>query len=109
MRNLQLSEQVLAHIHQKLNKYEQLVWYARNPPAESLYWETVMQDIREGALNSAARVRELFPDDTDTLQCIEHGDWAHGFNSGVLAALRFVLSASESVEEAERDFPELYT
>ena len=102
-------DDVLENISEKLEKAEKLVWYARKAPADDPSWDGVPEDIRTGALNAVARVEEMFPDDVDELRG-EHGDWQHGFNSGVLAALRFVLTAaSEGPETAEEWWPELDT
>lgn len=101
-------DDVLELIADKADKHEQLVWYARKAPAGDPSWDKLPEEIRVGALNAAARVRELFPDETDALQG-DHGDWEHGFNSGVLAALRYVLHAAADPEEAEAEWPELDT
>lgn len=92
----------------KSDKYFDLVWYARSAPADSEYWDKVPASIKRGALNSQARVEEMFPDETDKLSCANCGDWEHGFNSGMLAGLRYVMSAIEDgPEHAEEEFPEL--
>ena len=101
-------DDVLEQIGKKADKAERLVWYARKEPSDSPFWNSVPEDIKTGALNAAAQVRELFPDETDALRG-ESGDWEHGFNSGVLAALRFVLHAAADPEEAEECFPDLST
>ena len=57
-----------------------------------------------------ALVEEHHPDDVDSLKCCDCGDFSHGFNSGVLAGLRWVLTAqTEGFEEADNCFPELDT
>ena len=95
-------------IDNKLKKYDQLVWFARKHPSDHPSWNDVPEDIRTGALNSAARVEEMYPDEVDELQG-ENSDWSHGFNSGMLAALRLVVRACSDPKEAEECFPELYT
>lgn len=102
-------DDVLELIAKRIEKYESLVWYARKHPADHPFWRTVPADIRKGALDAAARVRELYPDETDALACVERGDFEHGFNSGVLAALRYVLTAATDPAEAEEAWPELDT
>ena len=102
-------DDVLELIAKRIEKYESLVWYARKHPADHPFWRTVPADIRKGALDAAARVLELYPDETDALACVERGDFEHGFNSGVLAALRYVLAAATDPAEAEEAWPELDT
>jgi hypothetical protein len=84
------------------DKYFKLVWYARSnpekhPPIAEYYSE----------------IRKMYPEETRDLHDIEKGDWAHGFNSGMLACLRFVggiTSRSQMKKEfARREFPFLDT
>lgn len=74
-------------------KYFSLVWYARSEPKESAFWETVPARIKDGALNGQAKVEERYPDEIDELRGPE-GSWSHGFNSGMLACLRLINTAS---------------
>ena len=103
-----LHDDVLELIFKRLETAEKLVWYARKHPSDHPSWNDVPEDIRTGALNSAAKVEEQYPDEVDDLKG-EHAEWEHGFNSGVLAALRYVFSAAADPQEAEEMFPELYT
>jgi hypothetical protein len=74
-------------------KYESLVWYARSQPATATtYWEKVPPEIRDGAFRAQMKVEEDHPDEITELRNCED-NWTHGFNSGVLAALRFVATA----------------
>lgn len=92
-----------------LKKYESLVWYARKHPSDHPYWETVPEDIRKGALDAVAQVQEHHPEECDHLKG-KDGDWQHGFNSGVLAALRWVITSEfEGRRAADKAFPELDT
>ena len=94
----------------KLEKYERLVWFARSrPSSETDYWKSVPPEIKEGALNAQSRVEEMFPDEVDDLKCPCCTDWAHGFNSGVLAGLRYALAYADDPNDAEEMFPELDT
>ena len=79
-----------------LEKYTHLVWYARSRSREMMEEEGTPENIIQGALNAQAKVEERFVDEIDELCCPETGDWTHGFNSGALATIRFVLSAMES-------------
>ena len=91
-------------------KYFDLVWYARKSPLEDAeYWSDTPAEIKTAAGNEMAKVEEIFPDEVDALKCPDCGDWNHGFNSGMLAALRFVIHAAEDPKEAQEDFPMLDT
>ncbi len=105
-------------------KYERLVWYARSQPATAVtYWEKVPSEIRDGAFRAQMKVEEDLPDEVTQLRNCED-NWTHGFNSGVLAALRFVTTAQYpvliddeegdplwygGVEDAREEFPCLDT
>ena len=108
-----------------VGKYLDLVWYARSMSREMMEERGYNPDIITGALNSQAKVEEQYPDEIDQFK--ESPDWTHGFNSGCLATMRYVLdalyptlvSAEESddgepwvmggLEWAEEMFPELDT
>ena len=99
-----------AALMQMLDKYESLVWYARKAPAGDPSWDNLPEEIRTGALNAMAQVEEHHPDEVDSLRRPSCGDWEHGFNSGVLAALRWVITAEhEGLALADEDFPQLDT
>jgi hypothetical protein len=103
-------DDVLELIGEKLEKYELLVWYARkDKDPNSKYWEDVKPDLKEGALQAIKDTERDFPGETLLLNDPLTGAWEHGFNSGVLAALRYVLHAAGDPEEAEACFPELDT
>ena len=101
-----------------VDKYFDLVWYARKPrfdgevPTMAEAKEAMPGtpvDILEGMVDQMQRVEELYPEAVGDLNA-EDGDWCHGFNSGVLAALRFVYQAEfDSVEEAKAEWPKLDT
>lgn len=76
-------------------KYDSLVWLARKPPTDHPWWQTLDPDIRHAGLNAVSRVLEMYPDEADALGCCEHGDFAHGWNSGRLALIRGILEALE--------------
>ena len=104
---------------EKADKYCQLVWYARSgcrldhhPP-----------EIKAKVLKARDRVEGLYPKE---ITHYNHGggDWDHGFNSGCLAAFRYVLTALcerneidefgeefviGGLAEAEEEFPMLDT
>ena len=92
-------------------RYFSLVWYARKaPPEDAEYWADTTAEIKTAALNEMARVEEFLPEEVASLKCPDCCDWSHGFNSGALAALRWVMTAeSEGVELADEEFPMLDT
>ena len=107
MKNL-ADEEFLDAIAEFQSKYEKLVWYARSkPPSNTDYWDKVPHKIREGAFNAQARVEEHFPQEVEALRNAE-GDWTHGFNSGCLAAFRFVLTALDNEWHQDPDTNELW-
>ena len=74
-------------------KYFNLVWYARSPHKEIIHqvYKDTPEDIIQGALNAQSKVEEQYPDEIDAYR--ENPDWQHGFNSGCLAAMRYVMTA----------------
>lgn len=104
-------------------KYFDLVWYARSHPSSHVeFWESVPDEIRQGAFRAQMRVEEEYPDEVARLRS-DAADWEHGFNSGMFAAINYVMTASRSyrheedgetfwfggVEQAEEEFPMLDT
>ena len=84
-----------------LAKYTRLVWFARADQHK-----TVPEDIAEVRLKEYCAVEVDYPEDVEALRG-EHGDWQHGFNSGIVAALRWILE--EDKELADEEFPFLDT
>ena len=82
-------------LHEMRERYFDIVWYARSTEPEG----------EEGR----ARIEEERPDDVKTLrECDDN--WQHGFNSGMLAAIRFFLTANtDGLGQAFDDFPMLDT
>ena len=89
------------------SKYLDLVWYARSAPAEDPFWLTTKDSIRNGALASQLKVEEKYPEETKELHYEDHGSFNHGFNSGMLACLRYVMEDDRVF--AEDNFPDLDT
>ena len=100
----------LAHLE---NKYFDLVWYARKGDYDDLeYWAGVPQDIRKAAYKKMMDIEKAYPDEAAQLSDPDpkQGNWAHGFNSGILAALRYVETLErEGIEQAAAEFPDLGT
>lgn len=98
----------LVEAFQKMSKkYMDLVWYARSESREQMERSGTPEHIITGALNAQACKEEMYPDEIDDLKS-ETGDWEHGFNSGCLAAFRYVITAMASYEfpDEESDDPE---
>ena len=82
------------------NKYESLVWYARVRP-ENLEVEGVKEKMEE--------IEKLYPIEVNELQT-DQGTWLHGFHSGALGILRYLLDVDEMGKEtADKWFPNLDT
>lgn len=61
-------------------------------PADDHDWDDTPKEITTNALNDQARIRENCLVEVEALYG-EGGDWQHGFYSGILAALRLVLTS----------------
>jgi hypothetical protein len=95
MKKIDISE--IQKLHEK---FDSLVWYARSNPKN---------DHIKGVLENRKRIEESYPTEVLDLGGVE-GQWHHGFNSGCLAGLRFVLDLSDNgVEYAKEEFPSLDT
>ena len=93
-------QEVIDTILQLEEKYFDLVWYARKSPEHF--------DIPKVKENMD-RIDNLYPTEVEGLYG-EHSDWNHGFNSGMLAGLRYVIALYESGKErADDEFPFLDT
>lgn len=88
----------LHEIQQLEKKYGKLVWYARNA------------SLNKGDLITRKRIEELYPEEIESYVKSDSLDWTHGFNSGMLAGMRYVLQIVEDGKEAaDSDFPMLDT
>ena len=105
-------KEIIEEIVKKNDKYCSLVWFARTDPKnfgipgeaskEASYADAGVLDAFEGVIDK-------YPKDVSDLSS-EGSDWHHGFNSGMLAGMRYVLSLYEDgVEMAEEEFPFLDT
>ena len=101
---MKLTEDIETELQSLEEKFFRLVWYARSHLREDEeYWNTVPHNIRRGAFNAQLEVETQYPDDVEDLRS-ENSDWQHGFNSGALAAFRFVLTAlDDEMMEDEMD------
>ena len=110
-----MTPEIQCAFEEKADKYRDLVWYARS----GCRLDQHPPDIRAKVLKARERVQRLYPKETNL-----HMDWNHGFNSGCLAAFRYVLTALNEgtgidefgeefsiggLTEAEVEFPDLDT
>lgn len=88
------------------NKYCNLVWYARKNV------DKLEKEGRFDIIQTIRKLEEKYPEETRNIKSYKNGDWEHGFNSGMLAGMRFVLSLMdrrEGYEVAIEQFPFLDT
>ena len=91
-------KQLLEIIIEKHDKYSDLLWYARSGPEN----ESI-----KGVKENVDRIETLYPNEVEKLQS-ENGDWQHGFNSGVVAIIRYILAMEDfGLEHADEEFPML--
>lgn len=84
------------------NKYFNLVWYARCDQKKR------MQEECYEALASCRRIEQQYPKEIAVLTDPNDDNWAHGFNSGMLAASRYYLTIiDDGIEQADLEFPML--
>ncbi len=85
-------------IIEKEKQYADLLWYARSSDGDNHI---------PGVLENRERIEGLYPEDVDSLEN-GHADWHHGFNSGMVAALRYILTIDDlGLEQADEEFPML--
>lgn len=95
---------ILNELFELHEKYMDLVWYARaNPDLPKL-----TKEQKNSIINSKGKIYMKYTKDIEELE--ECPDWQHGFNSGMLAAIRYIFTMNdEGIIEAKENFPELYT
>lgn len=98
MKNKLTKNEIISEAVVMESKYFDLVWYARSSPNS---------DKVPGVLENRKRIEELFPDEIEDLcQNDDSRIWEHGFNSGMLAGMRYIIDLFESGKEyAEDNFP----
>ncbi len=90
---------ILEEVKKIENKYSDLVCYALSSPKNYSI---------PGILENRTRIEEAYPDEVAKIKSKTDSDWAHGFNSGMLAGMRYVMDLfTEGIEEAEDLFPDL--
>jgi hypothetical protein len=87
-------------VDELVGKYLDLVWLARTHP-----------DIPDQlAQKNIERILREHPDEVNAYIESENRDWQHGFNSGMLAGMRYVATLFyEDKETADEEFPFLDT
>eukprot|EP00966_Prymnesium_polylepis_P069981 1626874-Prymnesium_polylepis.1 len=58
-------------------------------------------------VENAQRVEMMYPDEVAELNDDTVSAWAHGFNSGMLEALRMIPLSTRISNQAQRNFPNL--
>ena len=92
-------KQLFDTISEKEEMYFRLVWYARSKP-ENINIPGVREAITDIEAKWPNEVKALIEDET--------GYWQHGFNSGMLACLRYINTLEDfGKEQADEEFPEL--
>lgn len=90
---------ILEEVKKMESKYCALVWYARS---------SSKHDSIPGVLENRKKIEEAYPAEVAKLKSKTDSDWTHGFNSGMLAGMRYVMDLfTEGIEEAEDSFPDL--
>lgn len=89
------------------HKYGRLVWFARRSEDNLLILNE--DGVQENKLifDKLKEIQELYPEEVVELM-EEEDNWQHGFNSGMLAGMRYVMTLMELGQEyADEWFPEL--
>jgi hypothetical protein len=101
MGNKMTKNEIIAEVQKFESKYFDLVWLARSSPKN---------DHIKGVVENRKRITELYSEEVKELLDEDAGEWNHGFNSGMLAGMRYVLGmAAYGKEDAEENFPFLDT
>lgn len=91
-------KELIENVITKETKYADLLWYARTSPEHI--------NIK-GVKENKDRIEKLYSNEVTELNS-ENADWQHGFNSGMVAALRYVLTMDDlGLEQANDEFPML--
>lgn len=89
--------EIIEEVEKFESKYCDLVWLARSSPKN---------DQVKGVAENRKRIIELYSEEVEEILDEGGGEWNHGFNSGMLAGMRFILDlANYGKEEAIENFP----
>jgi hypothetical protein len=102
--------QRLDEVCEMMEKYCSLVWLARSSPdPNDEQWSDTPNEIFLKAFENQKIVQSKYTKEVNELSS-EDGDFHHGFNSGMLAGLRYAVEMlTGDVEFARENFPELDT
>ncbi len=94
------NSKILELVKEKEHMYSELVWYARSLKNLHIH----------GVIENRNRIKKAYPNEILNFKNSDTSDWHHGFNSGMLAALRYIMDfANEGREAADDNFPFLDT
>ena len=110
---IQLSKEVKDLLRQLEKKYQDLVWYSRKPLSgigkisdeniKSMYKNPdypCTQENIDSIRKSVEKVYEEYPNEVTLYHNHSHmSDWRHGYNSGILGCVRFILDTTNSDKE----------
>ena len=100
MRTTRTIEELIESMEYLESKYQDLVWYARK--------SNRMRKENPKTRAAMLKVERKYPEEITNLTTFETGDWEHGFNSGMLAGMRYLITQMEEGKEiADKEFPEL--
>ena len=108
----QLSKEVKDLLIQLEQKYTDLVWYSRKPVSgvgeisdenvKSMYRNPeypCTQENIDSIRRSVEKVFEEYPNEVQSYHEPRFSDWRHGYNSGILGCVRFILDTTNSDKE----------
>jgi hypothetical protein len=102
-------KQIEDAILQMEEKYFDLVWFARRSEDALLILTEEGVVPHKEAHAAVHRIASLYPEDVQELMQDED-NWQHGFNSGMLAGMRYILTVFHDGQETAADeFPFLDT
>lgn len=94
-------KEIIQTVVEMNEKYTDLVWLARTSP-DNYHIEGVRKNIE--------RIEKTYPMEVEILINGDSPNWEHGFNSGMLAGMRYILDMiDENKEFADSSFPNLDT
>ena len=94
-------QEIIDEVVEIESKYFDLVWYARSRPEH--------EEIPK-VLENRQRIEAQYPSEIKSLTQGRNPDWEHGFNSGMLAGMRYILDMVDMGKDfADEAFPFLDT
>ena len=98
----------MALLEQKHEKYYLLVWSSRCR-VFSENRQSLPPGVAEIQIEKMRQIFAMYPEEMNDLQS-DDGSWHHGFNSGMLAGMRYAIEVLDgNANLAEEDFPDLGT